>query len=347
MARPVIRASSCVRAAAMPTGVGALLTRRTEGGAGLPDALEHAYPPDRLERLRPGALSLGALHHLIARNLGEAPVRPALSRIATATGGNPFFALEVARALRPTSKTGRLPTRYRCREAFRMRSQHESAGSRTPPGRSSSPPLRSRGRRSRRSRLRSGLRLTPTRGSPRQRRHECSVGTWTRRFHPSATGVDGLRVVDRRSSPQPARTPRRAVADREERARHLARSTTAPDEVVATELERAAAAAARNGAQDAAAELFEQAWRLTPPAAEEEIARRLLGQAAALVESDPASAQALADRAAERAETSPVRARALALAASIDWVQGDAETAIAKLENGLATRGSIASSAEH
>ena len=47
----------------------------------------------------PGPLSLAALHHLIHDRLGSAPPRPALARLAEASGGNPFLALEIARAL--------------------------------------------------------------------------------------------------------------------------------------------------------------------------------------------------------------------------------------------------------
>ena len=47
----------------------------------------------------PRPLSLGALHHLIHDRLGSAPPRPALARLAEASGGNPFLALEIARAL--------------------------------------------------------------------------------------------------------------------------------------------------------------------------------------------------------------------------------------------------------
>ena len=40
-----------------------------------------------------------ALHHLLDDRLGSAPSRPALARLAEASGGNPFLALEIARAL--------------------------------------------------------------------------------------------------------------------------------------------------------------------------------------------------------------------------------------------------------
>ena len=43
-----------------------------------------------------------------ARNLGSAPSRPTLIRIVETSGGNPFFALAIARAL-PESEDARAP----------------------------------------------------------------------------------------------------------------------------------------------------------------------------------------------------------------------------------------------
>ena len=74
---------------------------------------------------------------------------------------------------------------------------------------------------------------------------------------------------------------RRSSPIREERARHLALSTTEPDEAVAAELEQGAARAAGRGAQQAASELYAGACRLTPDGLTEELARRKLGQAGA------------------------------------------------------------------
>jgi DNA-binding CsgD family transcriptional regulator len=71
----------------------------------------------------------------------------------------------------------------------------------------------------------------------------------------------------------------RAVADVEERARHLARAADGPDGRVASELRAAAAHAAGRGATQAAAELCELAAGLTSPA-DDEGRRRLLLEAA-------------------------------------------------------------------
>ncbi len=61
-----------------------------------PDAWEE---PDRVERLNLGPLSVAALHRLLAARTGTSFSRLAIVRIHAASGGNPFFALEIARAL--------------------------------------------------------------------------------------------------------------------------------------------------------------------------------------------------------------------------------------------------------
>jgi DNA-binding CsgD family transcriptional regulator len=112
------------------------------------------------------------------------------------------------------------------------------------------------------------------------------------------------------------------VTDAEERARHLALSTTEPDEGVAAELEHAASLAATRGAQQAASELYAGACRLTPDGLKEELARRELGQATALrALGDLEGSKALAEDAAERA-SGPLRARALLLLGDTAWIGG-------------------------
>ena len=52
-----------------------------------------------VERLRIGPLSVGALHRLLHDRLGRPFARQTLLRIHEQSGGNPFFALELARVL--------------------------------------------------------------------------------------------------------------------------------------------------------------------------------------------------------------------------------------------------------
>ena len=52
--------------------------------------------PETIARVRMRPLSLGGVHILIAARLGHTPTRPAIVRIYEISGGNPFFALELA-----------------------------------------------------------------------------------------------------------------------------------------------------------------------------------------------------------------------------------------------------------
>ena len=77
--------------------VGLLMTQRGDG----PDALDlgRAFDDQHLEEVRLGGLSIGALAHLLRRRLGTRFPRTLVARLHAASGGNPMFALEFARAL--------------------------------------------------------------------------------------------------------------------------------------------------------------------------------------------------------------------------------------------------------
>ncbi|OBB71303.1 LuxR family transcriptional regulator [Mycobacterium sp. 852014-52144_SCH5372336] len=78
--------------------VGMLLTGRTEhAGPGAASWLQ-LHPSD-IRRVHVGPLSLGGLHALISTRLGRSFPRPTMVRIAEISGGNPFYALELARAI--------------------------------------------------------------------------------------------------------------------------------------------------------------------------------------------------------------------------------------------------------
>ena len=82
--------------------VGLLLAHRTAGGPA-PIGLERAFDEDRLLRLPVPPLSLGAVLRLLQVRLDFVPARPVLHRLYELSGGNPFFALELARAVRAGS----------------------------------------------------------------------------------------------------------------------------------------------------------------------------------------------------------------------------------------------------
>src|SRR6266567_4869616 len=77
--------------------VGVLATSRT--GEVTPLDLDRILPPGQLRRLAVDPLSVGSLQPILRRQLGVTFSRPILLRIHQASGGNPLFVLEIARAI--------------------------------------------------------------------------------------------------------------------------------------------------------------------------------------------------------------------------------------------------------
>ena len=307
----------------LPARVGLLLTRRGEPSELLPLGLERALPEARLERLVPRPLSLAALHHLLRDRLGSAPPRPALARLTEASGGNPFLALEIARALAPDWSAlaggGPLPVPRDLELIVRERVDALSAGAR------------------------SAALVAAALSRPTQALIVEAIASDRDGDDLLAAEDAGVLVIDadrvRFSHPllgsaiygsaSPERRRRlherlaEVVTDPEERAHHLALSTTSPDEAVAAELEHAAMRAAKRGAQQAASELFGGSRRLTPDDRTEERSRRELAHAAALLaQGDLEGGRDLAERVAANAPAGPLRARALLLLGDIAWIEG-------------------------
>jgi DNA-binding CsgD family transcriptional regulator len=324
----------------LPAQAGLLLTRRSDGPEETPLHLDRALPEERLLRIVPTPLSLGALHHLIESRLGTAPPRPKLIRILEASRGNPFFALEIARAL-PVGEDHHgldpLPV---------PSSLQELVASRLP----ELPPS-----------ARELVLVASALSRPTLAKVEAAVGSSmdvpaallaaeeagvlhtereTIRFtHPllasavyAAASGSRRRVLHRRLA---------AVAgDAEERARHLAAAATDSDEATASAIEEGAKAAAMRGAHDAAAELLHESRRLTPPHHAEEFVRRTLSQAAALHETgDLPTARALAERAVADSPTSASRVQALLLLGFIEWDAGAVESVFEHMDQSLAAAG--------
>ena len=84
-----------------PSRVLVLLARRLAPGTAAQrrTELERALAPEDLQRLPVGPLSAGALHRVLLDRLGRPFARQTLLRIHERSDGNPFFALELARAL--------------------------------------------------------------------------------------------------------------------------------------------------------------------------------------------------------------------------------------------------------
>ena len=322
----------------LPAKLGLLLTRRSDGGDEPPLALDRALHDGRLETIVLGPLTVAALHHLIRTRLGTAPPRPTLIRIADASGGNPFFALEIARELERDAGDRALADPLPVPERL-----HELAAARV-------------GRLSREAR--EAMLIVSALSRPTVAMVAAALGDEAAAtaavIEAEEQGIlvsDGERVRPSHPllasalygsvSPQRRRRLHRRLAsvaaDPEERARHLARSATEPDASSAAEIERAAERAARRGAQAAAAELYEASCRSTPPDDAESLARRFLGEASALFATgDVARARELAEGVAATTSVARARADAHVLLADIAFIAETPPDATAHLERALA-----------
>jgi ATP/maltotriose-dependent transcriptional regulator MalT len=107
----------------------------------------------------------------------------------------------------------------------------------------------------------------------------------------------------------------------EQRARHLALSSAAPDARIASELEEAADLAGRRGAPDSAAELAELGRRLTPVADDDDLRRRTVQAAEYHFDSgDAARSWALFEEAGAAVPSGHERAQIQFRLAAISWL---------------------------
>jgi DNA-binding CsgD family transcriptional regulator len=319
----------------LPPRVGLLLTRRVEVPSDVPLGLERAGPDGWVERLVPAPLSLAALHHVIKGRLGWSLPRPLLERLLEASGGNPFFALEIARALGRDAAEHRpgdpLPVPHNVEElvAARLRRLSDTARQASLAAAALSRPTPAA--------IVDAVALGGDGRGALVEAEEAGVlvsdGGRVRFSHPLLASVVYASASAERRRALHERLAA-IVEDPEERARHLALCTTEPDAAIAAQLEDAAQGAATRGAQQAAAELFAASRRLTPPQRVDEAARRALGEASALLAAgDVVGARALAEPVAATACGS-LRGQALYLLGEIGWISGS-KTATESLEAAL------------
>ena len=247
--------------------IGLLLARRSVGDELPPLGLAQALPDERLQWIRLGPLSLRELHELLFTRLRVDLHGPTLRRLREASGGNPFFALEIGRALvrsgtdPPPAET--LPVPETLRQLVRDRLA----------------PLPAR--------TQEALLAASALSQPTLALVEAALprGAAASSTLASAVEVDVIELKLGRirfthpllastlyadASPVRRRRVHRRLAtvavDPEEKARHLALAAEGPDAEVASALDRAAVAARARGASEVAALLTEQARELTPPA---------------------------------------------------------------------------------
>jgi DNA-binding CsgD family transcriptional regulator len=308
------------------TGVSALLARRDGAAGGL--AVDERVAGGHL-LLEVGPLSLGAFGRVLHDHLATAYPRPTLHRLHAAAGGNPFYGLELGRALQ------RRGGRFHPAEPITLPESLQGVVSER---------LGACGPRTRSALAAAAALAAPTvslvgeRGALDEAADAGLVeldGERVRFTHPlyavgaySAVGAQERRALHARLAV--------TVADAEERARHLALSTDGADATAATALEDAARAAARRGASATAAEFAGQALRLTP--IDDLAARSSRAIDAgwyAFIAGDAGQARALLEQASSTAPPGVLHARALVRLAWLDHHAGDRRLAIERYRSAL------------
>jgi DNA-binding CsgD family transcriptional regulator len=290
--------------------IGMLLTRRTGLGAPDPLGLSTELDPERARLLHLTGLPASALAKLLNARLDRRLSPAELARVHRISGGNPFYALEIARAIvaRPTPQGTQTPPplpeavgdlvaeRIRALPAHARESVLFAATLGHPTISQLTSLLGERTMDGLRGALDAGI-LTA----------DGDVLSFTHPLLASAAYADVL--------PDELRRVHRAIADGtdepQERALHLALSSSGPDEDVAAALDEASGLAFRRGAPDASAELSTLARELTPPT--DEVARDRRGIEAAgahFCAGDISRARQILEDVVERLPSGPVRALA-------------------------------------
>ena len=306
-------------------GIGLLVTERSDAEGGSSVTWLHLSTPDRIERVRIGPLSIGGLHMLISSRLGRSLPRPTMVRIAETSGGNPFFALELARAIDIESSQVKSKLPSSLSELMRLR-------------------IGQLDRDARKLLLAAASVADPTvellaqvTGAPVESLGDAEAkgiigieGNQVRFAHPllaqsvytDATAAE--RRAMHRSLAQTVRVP-------ELRARHMALAASSADPETLNALDIAAEAAAARGAPAAAAELAELAIHLGGDHPE-----RLIHAAQHHFNAgDPQRARALLEETVHRLPSGPLRGSALNLLAGVHLYDDNWTEAVAVLERAL------------
>ena len=291
-----------------------LLARRLIDG-GRPSGLEQAIGAERIQRLPLGPLSVGALHQFLRDRLDRSFPRQTLLRIHERSGGNPFFALELARVLdadidplEPLPVPATLEELVRARISGLPASTWDALALASALGTTSESFLERAG-------------VAPDALDPAAAALVIEREKGMIRFaHPLLSSVLYADLGEERQSVHGRIA--RIVEDPLLRARHLALATDTPDAGVASELDGAASLATGRGATAVAAELAEQALRLTPPEAREDRHRRALAAARAhQAAGEWTRARTIATNLLAETEIGSLRAEGLVLLAELESVE--------------------------
>jgi DNA-binding CsgD family transcriptional regulator len=292
---------------------GLFSVRTTEPGRPPIPALEHDLQVQHLEL---GPLSVAALHRVLTQELARTFPRPTLVRIAQAAGGNPLYAIEIARELDRRGEhdiSGRVPVPQGLDALVRARVQ-------ALPARTRDALLRAATLARPDTETIDPLELAPAEEAGLVR---VEIDGRIEFVHPLfASAVYSAAPAAR------LREAHRAVAglarDPEERARHLALAAPGPDAEVVRELQAAARHARMRGSPDSAAELTGLALRLLPAGDPARLELQLELAEELHLASDFPAARALLEELRTTLQPGDLRARALLTLVEIDyWRRGE------------------------
>jgi len=280
-----------------------LLATRRQASADDPPHL--GLHEQRVVRVDVGPLGPDALHRLLQSRLDATIPRPALARLAEVSGGNPYHALELARAAMRHSGGDDLSADLPLPETIYAVLQ-ERLRDLPPTTVTAVGTVAAMGRptpASASAAVEAGA-LDPAfaAGVLREDRntvrfdHPLLAEAAYRMLPPSVRSAVHERLAELSDDP-------------EERARHLSAGTATPNGAVAMEIERGAAAAAARGARSAAGELLEAAARVEPDA-ETGALRRIAAVGHHMAAADGRRAVALSSALIEELPAGPLRARA-------------------------------------
>jgi predicted ATPase/DNA-binding CsgD family transcriptional regulator len=311
--------------------------RTTNEPFSLPFELDRSLPPDRIAHERLGPLSLAEIHHMLRDRLGRTFPRPTLLRIAQASGGNPFYSIEIALAVLepggavPAGTSLPLPETLRGLLSDRIGRIPETTRRILVVAAAMSAPTTA-----------TLLAAVGPGGIRALDRSELSGvverdGETIRFAHPLLATA----IYAGATSQERTRAHRRLAEtafDPEERARHLAAVARGPDGPTADALIRAARRAEARGAPETAAELAELAANLTAEAPTRAL-RRFEAAGYFRKAEDPQMARALLESSIAEFASWDDRARALQVIAQMAWEMGSPAEAVALAERALAEAG--------
>jgi DNA-binding CsgD family transcriptional regulator len=289
-----------------------------------------------VERVELGPLDVDDLALVLEQTLGSEVPRPAVKRIHRASGGNPFYAVELVHALDGfdwmPGESLRVPPTLRGLLQKRLAKLPEET-----------------------------IRLLLAVACASKLRADAIAGAMNaaeKVFMPAIeAGVISLddgharftqpllaSVLQETCSLDERRGTHRALAevseDEDERVRHLALSLDGPDRAIASALTEAATRTRGRGAPDEAAELYALSRRLTPPELDEDVRRRTLEEARSTFDSgDSRRARRLLEEVIATSGPGDFRAEAVRELGRLHYYHDDHQEAVRCLQQARADVG--------